>query len=62
MPVMHVAIAELERQRALRVVGKETAEGVVAHLRRALGDANTLTLSFKPELWTCRIDAPQFEA
>jgi signal transduction histidine kinase len=31
-------------------------------LRRALGDANTLTLSFEADLWTCRIDAPQFEA
>jgi signal transduction histidine kinase len=31
-------------------------------LRRALGDANTLTLSCEPYLWTCRIDAPQFEA
>jgi signal transduction histidine kinase len=31
-------------------------------LRRALGDANTLRLSFEAELWTCRIDAPQFEA
>jgi signal transduction histidine kinase len=31
-------------------------------LRRALGDANTLTLSFEADLWTCRVDAPQFEA
>ena len=31
-------------------------------LRRALGDANTLVLQFEPDLWTCRIDAPQFEA
>jgi signal transduction histidine kinase len=31
-------------------------------LRRALGDMNELTLLFQPDLWTCRIDAPQFEA
>ena len=31
-------------------------------LRRALGDASQLVLSFQPDLWTCRIDAPQFEA
>ena len=31
-------------------------------LRRALGEANQLVLSFQPNLWTCRIDAPQFEA
>ena len=31
-------------------------------LRRALGDMNELTLSFQPDLWMCRIDAPQFEA
>jgi signal transduction histidine kinase len=31
-------------------------------LRRALGDMNQLALSFQPELWMCRIDAPQFEA
>ena len=31
-------------------------------LRRALGEASALELSFEPELWPCRIDAPQFEA
>jgi signal transduction histidine kinase len=31
-------------------------------LRRALGDVNQLSLSFQPDLWRCRIDAPQFEA
>ncbi|MEJ0020106.1 MAG: response regulator [Acetobacteraceae bacterium] len=31
-------------------------------LRRALGETNQLQLSFQPRLWSCRIDAPQFEA
>ena len=31
-------------------------------LRRALGDTCQLTLSVEPDLWPCRIDAPQFEA
>jgi len=31
-------------------------------LRRALGEANRLSLSFEAGLWPCRIDAPQFEA
>ena len=31
-------------------------------LRRALGDESTLDLQFEPDLWSCRIDAAQFEA
>ncbi len=31
-------------------------------LRRALGDASQLVLSFEPNLWSCHIDAAQFEA
>ncbi len=31
-------------------------------LRRALGDTCELVLSLGPDLWSCRIDAPQFEA
>jgi len=31
-------------------------------LRRALGETHQLTLAFQPDLWPCRIDAPQFEA
>ncbi|HEY7578462.1 MAG TPA: response regulator [Acetobacteraceae bacterium] len=31
-------------------------------LRRALGEANVLNLNFAPDLWSSRIDAPQFEA
>jgi signal transduction histidine kinase len=31
-------------------------------LRRALGETNVLDLNFEPDLWSCRIDASQFEA
>jgi signal transduction histidine kinase len=31
-------------------------------LRRALGETNVLDLNFGPDLWSCRIDASQFEA
>jgi CheY-like chemotaxis protein len=31
-------------------------------LRRALGEAHLLELTFAPDLWPCRIDAAQFEA
>ncbi len=31
-------------------------------LRRALGETNVLDLDFEPDLWSCRIDASQFEA
>ena len=31
-------------------------------LRRALGETNVLDLNFEPGLWSCRIDASQFEA
>ncbi|MGC1410637.1 MAG: response regulator [Acetobacteraceae bacterium] len=31
-------------------------------LRRALGETNALDLNFEPDLWSCRIDASQFEA
>ncbi len=31
-------------------------------LRRALGETNVLDLNFGPDLWSCQIDASQFEA
>jgi signal transduction histidine kinase len=40
----------------------EVIVGCEPFLRRALGEAIALTLSFEPRLWPCRIDAAQFEA
>jgi signal transduction histidine kinase len=52
------------RRSALKFEVVTLDEVVVAcepFLRRALGDTNQLLLSFQPDLWPCRIDAPQFE-
>jgi signal transduction histidine kinase len=40
----------------------EVIVGCEPFLRRALGETIALTLSFEPELWSCRIDAAQFES
>jgi signal transduction histidine kinase len=40
----------------------EVIVGCEPFLRRALGETIALKLSFAPELWSCRIDAAQFEA
>jgi signal transduction histidine kinase len=40
----------------------EVIVGCEPFLRRALGETNTLKLSFEPGLWPTRIDAAQFEA
>ncbi len=40
----------------------EVIVGCEPFLRRALGETISLTLSFTPRLWPCRIDAVQFEA
>ena len=53
------------RRSTLRFEVLTLAEVLVAcepFLRRALGDASQFALSFQPDLWACRIDAPQFEA
>ena len=53
------------RRSALKVDVVTLDEVLVAcepFLRRALGEHNTLALSFEPDLWSCKVDAGQFEA